>query len=86
MKKFRFFLVSAVLAGVSLAANAGERVSSLFVDYHNDSQIEKKGLEQLVLQPALDNDSQSSFLRLNGHQSHRSHSSHSSHRSHYSSR
>ncbi len=86
MKKLCFFLVSAVLAGVSLAANAGERVSSLLNDHHNDLQIEKKGLEQLVLQPALDNDSQSSFLRLNGHQSHRSHSSHSSHRSHYSSK
>lgn len=83
MKKLCFFLVSAVLAGVSLAANAGERVSSLLNGHHNDLQIEKKGLEQLVLQPALDNDSQSSFLRLNGHQSHRSHSSH---RSHYSSK
>ena len=86
MKKLCFFLVSAVLAGVSLAANAGERVSSLLNDHHNALQIEKKGLEQLVLQPALDNDSQSSFLRLNGHQSHRSQSSHSSHRSHYSSK
>ena len=47
MKKLRFFLVSAVLAGVSFVANATERVVNVISD--NEQKIEKLSQQQLVL-------------------------------------
>ena len=90
MKKLRFLLVSAVLAGVSFVANATDRVVTQFTGRSNDGeQIEEQSQQQLVLQPAFDLSSQSKFWSHSSHSSHcshSSHSSHSSHRSHYSSR
>lgn len=87
MKKLGVFLVSAVLAGVSFVANAGERVVNR--SSSDEQKIEEQSQQQLVLQPALDLSNQSSFLGHSSHSSHRSHSSHSSHsshRSHFSSK
>ena len=78
MKRILFFVVSAFFATTGFCSNISEQVASVFKN--NDTQIEQKQNQPLILQKVSD------FVKtkMTSHYSHRSHYSHYSHRSHYS--